>query len=648
MKLISARITRFRCIEDSTSFSVGDVTCLVGKNESGKTSILHALERLNPTEKSTEFERLRDYPRHLLSDFDKTTRVLSTEWQLDDADVAAVEEVIGPGALTARQITVVKTYAEGHEWTLPVDQSRTIAWLASDAGCNKDERTKVSVCATTQDVVARAEELKTLDSARVTALVEKIKSFRKNSATLAAIDVLHPRMPKFLYFASYDRMDGTVHAQTLSKKMAQNQLTRGDDVFLAFLEYAGTSLKEIMGLNVYEAVKARVEAASIKISKQIFQYWSQNRFLKVEFSAEPGREGDPAPFDSGLVIRTRVHNKLHDMTVPFDDRSAGFTWFFSFLVLFSQVQKTHGSVIILLDEPGLNLHGKAQADLVRFIYEQLRGKHQVIYTTHSPFMVPVDDLASVRTVEDVVKWKGTQDFEVEGTKVGDETLSTDRDTLFPLQGALGYEITQSLFIGPHPLVVEGPSDILYLNGVSSELRGRGRMGLDPRWTLCPSGGVDKVAAFVSLFGGNKLHVAVLTDLAEGQKGKVDALKRSRLLADGHVLTTSDFCSQKESDIEDLLGTSVYIALVNGTFGLKGKNVLTEKALQNSGETNERVVKRVEAAMRCLSTAPDFDHFAPATWLLRNPSFLETDSPEMSAALDRFEALVNALNALLPR
>lgn len=496
--------------------------------------------------------------------------------------------------------------------------------------------------------MARAAELKTLNSARIAALLERIGKFRGNSARFAAIDLLAKRMPKFLYFASYDRMDGTVHAQTLAKRKANNTLTRGDEVFLAFLEYAGTSLEEIIGLNVYEAIKARVEAASIKISKQIFQYWSQNRHLKVEFSAEPGREGDEPPLNTGLVIRTRIHNKLHDMTVPFDDRSAGFTWFFSFLVLFSQVEKNQGNVVILLDEPGLNLHGKAQADLVRFIYEKLKGSHQVIYSTHSPFMVPTHDLASVRTVEDVVKFESNGDFKVFGTKVGDETLSTDRDTLFPLQGALGYEITQSLFVGPHTLVVEGPSDILYLNCISEELKRRKRVKLDSRWTLCPSGGVEKVAAFISLFGGNKLHVAVLTDFADGQRNKIEALRRSRLLSDGHVFTTSDFCSQSESDIEDLLGPETYVDLVNQCYGLKGKSALSSKALEESGEASERVVKRVEACMRLLPSVPEFDHYSPAAWLLQNPTLIQGESPALLEALDRFERLFESFNALLPR
>ena len=70
----------------------------------------------------------------------------------------------------------------------------------------------------------------------------------------------------------------------------------------------------------------------------------------------------------------------------------------------------------------------------------------------------------------------------------------DADTLFPLQGALGYEATQSLFFGEHTLLVEGPSDILYLKALSNELKARKRTALDPRWTLCPSEGIDRIHA----------------------------------------------------------------------------------------------------------------------------------------------------------
>lgn len=647
MKLTHATVTNFRCVDDSTLFSIGEITCLVGKNESGKTSVLHALERLNPINpKITKLDKLRDYPRHKLTEFDEDDEVARTEWTLGDDDVKAVEDILGSGALKNRTVQVTKPYKAKTTWSVAIDEKAVIKTLLSEAACDTAERTLFSACKTTSDLKTAADGVPE-KSPRVAALLERINEFRDGDAMLASIDILHPRMPKFLYFASYDRMDGNVHLESVATRQQSSQLTRSDEVFLAFLEYAGTSLSEIAKLTTYEAIKARVEAASIKISKQIFAYWSQNRHLKVEFSMEPGRAGDPAPFNSGNVVRTRIHNKLHDMTVPFDDRSAGFTWFFSFLVMFSQVRKKFGNVIILLDEPGLNLHGKAQADLVRFIYEQLKGKHQVLYTTHSPFMVPSEDLASVRTVEDVVEWNSSGEPTVLGTKIGDKILSTDRDTLFPLQGALGYEITQSLFVGKHTLIVEGPADIVYPQAFSSELRRRKRTGLDPRWTICPAGGVDKIAAFISLFAGNKLHIAVLTDIAKGQKAKVEALRRSKLLGDGHVFTAGDFCNQDEADIEDLIGSSLYLDLINSAYELKGKNALSAKSLSSTGETSPRIVLQVEAAIRLNSAAPDFDHYAPAFWLIQHPEFLLADTPEVSAALDRFEALFKQLNALLP-
>jgi predicted ATP-dependent endonuclease of OLD family len=112
---------------------------------------------------------------------------------------------------------------------------------------------------------------------------------------------------------------------------------------------------------------------------------------------------------------------------------------------------------------------------LRYFKDKLAPNHQVIYTTHSPFMVPTDNIMSVRTVEDVVRYRPDEEPEVLGTKVGDDVLSTDRDTLFPLQGALGYELSQSLFVGEHTLLVEGPSDVLYLQVFSNKLKSLGSL-----------------------------------------------------------------------------------------------------------------------------------------------------------------------------
>ena len=72
------------------------------------------------------------------------------------------------------------------------------------------------------------------------------------------------------------------------------------------------------------------------------------------------------------------------------------------MVWFYRMETIHGSdLVILLDEPGLSLHATAQADLLRYIRAVLLPKYQVIYTTHSPFMVDAADLLNVKTLPTV-------------------------------------------------------------------------------------------------------------------------------------------------------------------------------------------------------------------------------------------------------
>ena len=74
------------------------------------------------------------------------------------------------------------------------------------------------------------------------------------------------------------------------------------------------------------------------------------------------------------------------------------------------------------------------------------------------------------------------------------------DTIFPLLGALGVNMAQTS-IGSDQFLVEGPADVVYLTILSDVLRSAGRTALDPRWTLTPAGGIDKIPTFISLLNG---------------------------------------------------------------------------------------------------------------------------------------------------
>ncbi len=648
--LKNARVKNYRCIDDSGEFSIRDVTCFVGKNESGKTAILQALERLKPVVKDHDkFDKVNDYPRKWLSDYDERNPngdpiAIETEWELEDDDVAAIEAIVGADALKSKIITATKGYGPSPSIGVNLKHEQIIRALAKENGCVKAEIDQIEKFTTPAQLADFVKGYIGEATPGIISLRTKLAKLRDSNYDLGLTDVLFARMPSFLYFSNYDRMSGRVSIDDLNeRKRTSKPLTEGSKLFMEFLQFANITLDEIEDTKKAEDLRAKTEAASIKISKQIFEYWSQNRNLKVEFIVEAGRPDDDPPFNSGFIMQARVRNSLHDMTVPFSERSAGFVWFFSFLVRFSQVKKEFGNVIILLDEPGLALHARAQGDLLRYFNEKLKTNHQVLYTTHSPFMVPSDDLTSVRTVEDVVVDKDGV-AESLGTHVGDDVLSTDRDTLFPLQAALGFEITQSLFVGEHTLLVEGPSDYLYFVVFSRMLKAAGRTSLDCRWTICPTGGVDKVPAFVSLFGGNKLDIAVVIDFVKGQKSKVDSIKQSKLLKDGRVITFADVLGQDEADVEDMLGAELFAGILTAAYSLKGKNVIDATKL--GAGTKERVLPKAEDAFRVMpATVADFNHYDPSAYLAANEKDFAGNAG-MNDSLNHFEDLFKIVNAML--
>lgn len=311
---------------------------------------------------------------------------------------------------------------------------------------------------------------------------------------------------------------------------------------------------------------------------------------------------------------------------------------------YGDIREKGDSVILLLDEPGLSLHGKAQADLLNYFDAEIKGQHQLIYTTHSPFMVDPTNFHRVRIVQDLSVEHGYDPPpEKEGTRVLTDVLKATDDSLFPLQGALGYEISQTLFVGPNILVVEGVSDLLFLQGMSSLLdKASNRTGLSSEWTITPVGGSDKVPTFVALLGAQRdLNIAVLVDYQKKDKQVIENLYKKRILTKTKVLTYADFNGAKESDIEDMFDENFYLNLVNNAY----KDALAKPV--STGDLNQnlpRIIKKLEEYFKAspLKNKEPFNHFRPAKYFVENADRdrLSTDT------LDRFEKAFHTLNNLL--
>lgn len=657
MKLSSVKVTDFWSVRDSNTFDIGGITCLVGKNESGKTALLQALYRLNPIiSEYGHFDVTDDFPRADVEDYQQAVEsgerdraiIINATFTLDEADLKGLEDDFGPNILDKPKLSLSKGYANTTFVTLDVNEKEAIKSFLDWAKLPIDLSQELSKSANFKELLAFIDEKKNDENEEHIERLNAALADAKKAGTLADFlyqTYLKARLPKFLYFDEYYLMRGHENIQALRARMQKNNLKRSDRPLLGLVELARLDLEDLIDPERTEWLVNKLEGAGNHLTKKILKYWSQNRHLQMRFEVSPARPGDPEGMTSGTNIWVRVYDSKHLVTTLVGSRSRGFVWFFSFLAWFDQEQKKKGPIILLLDEPGLLLHGKAQGDLLDYIENELRGQHQVIYTTHSPFMVDPKKFDRVRIVQDrSMDTENDLPPEEQGTKVITDVLEATEDSLFPLQGALGYEIHQSLFVGPNSLIVEGVSDLLYLQTMSGILEGRGREGLSPKWTITPVGGAEKVPTFVALLGSQKgLKIATLIDIQRKDEQTIENLYKRKLLKKKYVLTFRDFCAVKEADIEDMFGAKFYLKLVNAEY----KSALTKEISPDDlSSQSPRLLVRLENYFKenPLKDSVIFNHYRPARYFSENIGTTKDALP--NEALDRFERAFRELNNLL--
>ncbi len=624
LTLTKVQVWKYKSIEDSTPVALAaDVTVLVGKNESGKTAFLEALHKAMPLG-AAKYDYVADYPRkdlvryrplHKSKNYQKTVQLtFRIEKALADKinnELFGGIEIIAAGSTFTRDTTIANTSTIGFH----VDQKAAVAALQKPLADLEHKDEVFNGAAQLEDALTNIEGLSLPADSRLATFAAHWRGCASKASGWGLVDghvwqtYLSPALPKFLYFDDYKLLEGKINLPALQQREAAEQLTDADETAFGLLQLAGTTLQELMSDEGYETAKAKLEAIGLNITQKVFEFWKQNQDLDVEFDLKSDAK-DVAPYNSGVNLYIRIKNRRHGVTVPFDQRSKGFIWFFSFLVWFDAVQSraaTKDELVLLLDEPGLNLHALAQADFLAYIRE-LSQQHQIIYTTHSPFMVDSARLDDVRVVEDRVK---------EGTKITGDLAGSSDESVFPLQAALGYSIAQNLFIAKKNILIEGPADLILLQHMGALLEADGKQGLGDA-ILVPVGGLDKLATFVALLGANKLKLVVLHDRAGTPHQKLEDLVRQKLIERKRVLDFSMFLESQpsEADIEDLFPAEAYVAAFNQAYAKElGGVVLAVAALGAQPRIIERINHWLKATGITLLKDGGFNHYRVAQAML---------------------------------
>lgn len=637
IRLSGVVIHNYKCIDNDQSFDVEpDVTVLVGMNESGKTTALEAIAKCHYFDEGDpkfKFDALKDYPRARYNKYkkgDEPEEAVTLRYEISEKMKSHIETEMGV-SLEGTEFTVKKTY--GGETLVNISKLFSGSWASkvkevlgkiAEGGISEEELLGVKSRAQLDSVLSGHDLGENTKS--VLGLFSKMLPATGESGWDNPIqysiweDYLKPSLPVFIYYDEYYQLPGRVDLSELKNASPSDPSLK---TAKALIDLSGADLDILSAADDFEEFKSELEATSIDISDTLFEYWGSNQNLEIEFDVDKVEDDDGRNHRIvKRVLDIRVKNKWNRVSLPLDKRSKGFNWFFSFLVWFKAMQEDKNrQYILLLDEPGLNLHALAQGDLLRFI-DDLSEDHQIIYTTHSPFMVDSEHLEKVRTVVEV---------ERQGSRISDSLQEKDPDTLFPLQAALGYSVAQNLFINKRNLLVEGISDLVYLETMSAELLKRGRTGLSEEATIVPTGGADKVATFISLMRGSKLQIVCLLDSFVDKKSKqrIDDLVREKIIRDKNIVYYSDVCNAIYADVEDMFEPEEYLLLYNAAFD---KNVSISEI-----KSDRPIMIQLKDV-----NGGDFNHYLPAREFARRSAEIDLSDK----TLEKFENLFSKLNSLL--
>ena len=426
-------------------------------------------------------------------------------------------------------------------------------------------------------------------------------------------------IPKFVYYSDYGNLDSEIYLPRVIEDFKRDDLTESARAKARTLQvlfkYVNLSPEEIYELgndrrkiiktvNQNQAVISETEenpsaeevadwsekkrernillsSAASELTKGFKNWWQQGNYI-FAFNAD------------GNHFRINVSDELRPEPLELERRSRGLQWFFSFFLVFLvETKEKHRNTVLLLDEPGHSLHPVAQYDLVKF-FRELAKNNQLVYTTHSPFLVDMENLANVKAVY-INKQTGR-------TEVASDLRQGSNDasrSLYPVHAALGLTVSDTLLIGCQPILVEGRSDQIYLNLMKRYLIGKGKFQHSRELVFVQTGarkGATTITNLLTSIDGELPYILLDSDkpgndFSQFLKNNLYNQSQERVLQVGHFLGEDQF------EIEDLMPSRSIVRIIDRKFR-------ADTYFDDSYDSSKPIVNQIEGWLNGVDISPE--------------------------------------------
>jgi len=616
MQLVACRVQNYKVIDDSGWISVeAGLTAVVGKNESGKTTLLQALWKTKNVS-NVGFDKLQDFPRDRYARERKGTQdLVSLKFVLTPDEAFRVAEHLPPTCDVRPTSALYENYYDGERaigWRVRFNDevearlggtgraARVAIQAIADAipDGHAEEAVRRFLLAASEAIPEAGEAWEPRTREIVASCVgtlaqwvqrdpahHEVAPFERHRLELLAAEALHgdpaaaarawvaDAMPAFIYFDKYGQLESRIFLPAYLKRSEEPNPDSRTRTQMALFEISGLDPAEILELGQpcgaeetdadvqrrRDMRRALLDTASFEFTGDWIDWWS-DEFQRIQFAVE----------DQDVILR--ISDSHNPFPILFEERGYGFQWFFAFyLVFFRESSKTTQPQILLLDEPGLHLHPTLQRRLVEFL-NMVAQTRQLIYSTHLPFLIDGAELGRVRTV-----FRNTLDPRRQTSTVSQTIRPTgDPDTVFPVLASLSYALAQDFLSGPRTVLLQDLTHYWLLKAVDAAIRidGDGTVLADGT-SLVPAGDTSHLlplgAMMLKTSSDERRRLVVLVD-SEMIRGEHAGAVREAFAGDARVIVVDQAIGQGSATIEDLVPKDAYVDAVrrqtNHSFALE--------------------------------------------------------------------------------